>query len=170
MIEMIDKINKALAISIRGMVRNPNVAFFGLAEPVVIRDENDITLPVIKVSQGEYQHVLKEADERDLVIYHRLNSEAYDFNGKSFGDGRGCRVTADLSVVAFGCIDQYDLKNRLLGIALSMQDVVPTGCSMNAVSNWASEFVGVPYYMNPEYFMMKFNYKIVTNARLTCKK
>lgn len=170
MTETIEKFNEALLNCIKKDVERPNVRFFGLAEPVVVRDESEITLPVIKVAQGEYQHVLKEADDRSLVIYHRLNSEAYEMSGTSFGDAKGCRVTADLSVVAFGRIDQYDLKDRLLEVALSLQGVVPTGCNLNAVSNWASEFIGVPYFMNPDYFMIKFNYKIVTNALLACKK
>ena len=151
-----------------------DVRVFGLAEPVLVRDsESDTTSPAIVNADGECHVVYDSLDCSRVTIYGRLQSISYETNAsQAFGNGKGYEQVADASVVLIGSrqINPYALE-KIVADAIGTSDGLQlTSADFNAVQVWGSEFPGVPYFINPDYFLFKVNYKLSTSTDLRCNK
>lgn len=151
-----------------------DVKAYGLAESVAIRSEEEITFPALILDSGECINVYAETDMHDITLYHRLNSIAYqDYDGASMGDRRGYTGVADMSLVIFGkrsAINQYDME-RIANAAITKHSANTIARSeFNSLQIFATEYMGVNYMMNPEYYLFRINYSITSIFNGRCIK
>lgn len=146
----------------------------GLTEPVVIREGDDpqteIVLPALIGADGECNTAIFD-DKYGIGLYHKLNSVTYaETTAKGYGDGRKTERVADMSLIAYGqrkTINQYELEKRLHRAITGTRYNGKAVCSVtsshfNRTQNLAGEFGGIPFFLQPDIFLIKINYKITT--------
>lgn len=168
MIGAIQRLNDDIRAAFDNAYRGEKLTLFGLAEPVLVRDsESETTSPAIVNVKGECHVVYSALDYSDVTIYSRLQNIAYeDDPTTSFGSRKGYKQSADVSIVVLGKrkLGIYNLE-RLLADAISASgERVLSSSDFNAVQVWSSEFPGVPYFINPDYFIFKINFRINTST------
>lgn len=170
----IEQINKAVAARVIEEFGKTDVCVFGLAEPVLVRDhESDTTSPAIVCSDGECRVVYDALDSSIVTIYGRLQSISYERGTTSaYGNSQGYDQVADASLIAIGrrTINSYRMERVICDVLGSVKGCQLASADFNAVQVWASEFPGVPYFINPDYFLFKINYKLSTSTGIRCNK
>lgn len=154
-----------------------NMALYGVADPIVIRDENDSIFPVIIDNDGECRDVLFD-DSKDVSIYHRLNTKTYGtVSTAGYGDIPQRSVVYEMAMIVCGRRDKinvYDMERAcVFGIENTSNAKQRIKCEV-ITSNFhrpqvfASEYTGVQFPIQPNIFLFKINYKI-TRTQSPCK-
>lgn len=169
----IQKINEALQASIIALIGyNATSMLYGLAEPVLIRDTDaEQTLPAIVKCDGECINVFKECDVHDVTLYHRLQSKSYTAKA-----GYGGRITYDevceMSLIVYGfrkAVNPYELEKTLCKAIIEDSARSIGSTDFNAIQVFATEYSGMPFILNPDFFLFKINYRI-TSTLNRCTK
>lgn len=150
-----------------------DVLALGLAESVAIRGEEEVTFPALILKNGECINVYAETDKHDVTLYHRLNAISYQENDNAaWGSNKGYTETADMSLLIFGKrskISQYEMEKIARGAITKDNSNSISRSEFNALQVFASEYMGVTYFMGTEYYLFRINYSITStyNARCT---
>ena len=143
---------------------------FGMADPVIIRDEGDVLLPVVIDSDGECHDVLLD-DAFDMSLFHRLNAKAYTTaRTDGFGNDPKRVCVYDMSLFVSGkreAIDLYRLEHLCVaaiegacnGMKNAESEVTQT--DFNRIRVFNAEYTGVPFPLQPDIFLFKVNYKLL---------
>lgn len=167
----IDIINNEIQKALGGL----DVLALGLAESVAIRGEEEVTFPALILKGGECINVYAETDMHDVTLYHRLNAISYQENDNAaWGSNKGYTEVADLSLLVFGKrdkISQYEVEKIARGAITKDNANSVSRSEFNALQVFASEYIGVTYFMGTEYYLFRINYSITStyNARCTNK-
>ena len=167
----IDIINNEICKGLGGK----DVLALGLAEAVAIRGEEEVTFPALILKSGECINVYAETDKHDVTLYHRLNAISYQENDNySWGSKKGYTEVADMSLLVFGKrskISQYEMEKIARGAITKDSANSVSRSEFNALQVFASEYMGVTYFMGTEYYLFRINYSITStyNARCTNK-
>lgn len=147
---------------------------YTLAESVAIRDESGTTFPAYILPNGECIDVYSETDKHKVTLYHRLNDISFqEDSSRSFGTHKAYTETDDLSLIVFGkrvAIDQFTME-RIARQAIAANDArTIVRSDFNALQVFANEYVGVTYFLTPDYYMFKINYRITSTYDDRCAK
>lgn len=158
-----------------GLTCHLDVKAYGIAESVAIRDkEEEVTFPAFILDNGECINVYAETDKHDVTLYHRLNSISYqDNDNASRGDSKGYTEVADMSLIIFGKrseVNQYDME-KIAKAAITKENTNSIARSeFNMLQVFASEYMGIKFFMNPEYYLFRINYSITSTFNARCIK
>ena len=152
-----------------------NVLALGLAESVAIREKDGdtvVTFPALILKSGECVDVYAETDKHNVTLYHRLNAISYQENDDySWGSNKGYTEVADMSLLVFGKrskISQYEME-KIARRAITRDNANSVSRSeFNALQVFASEYMGVTYFMGTEYYLFRINYSITSTYNARC--
>ena len=149
-----------------------DVLALGLAESVAIRGEEEVTFPALILKGGECINVYAETDMHDVTLYHRLNAISYQENDNAaWGSNKGYTEVADLSLLVFGKrdkISQYEVEKIARGAITKDNENSVSRSEFNALQVFASEYMGVTYFMGTEYYLFRINYSITSTYNARC--
>lgn len=149
-----------------------DVLALGLAESVAIRGEEEVTFPALILKSGECINVCAETDKHDVTLYHRLNAISYQENDNySWGSNKGYIETADMSLLIFGKrseISQYEMEKIAREAIVRDSANSVSRSEFNALQVFASEYMGVTYFMGTEYYLFRINYSITSTYNARC--
>ena len=165
----IDIINNEIQKALGGL----DVLALGLAESVAIRgEEEEVTFPALILKGGECINVYAETDMHDVTLYHRLNAISYQENDNAaWGSNKGYTEVADLSLLVFGKrdkISQYEVEKIARGAITKDNANSVSRSEFNALQVFASEYMGVIYFMGTEYYLFRINYSITSTYNARC--
>ena len=164
----IDIINNEICKALGGK----DVLALGLAEAVAIRGEEEVTFPALILKSGECINVYAETDKHDVTLYHRLNAISYQENDNAaWGSNKGYTETADMSLIVFGkrdAISQYEMEKIARGAIIKDNANSISRSEFNALQVFASEYMGVTYFMGTEYYLFRINYSITSTYNARC--
>lgn len=159
-----------------GITANAN----GIAEPIIIDEvgEAEQTRPAIIDENGEINSDLFD-DRYPIGFYHKLSGKTFvSTTQMGYGDAIAYTEESDMFMVVFGLrsvIHANDLEQRISHIIQHTQAKKggkSTYCILKSVlcdrtQVFANEFKGVQFFLQPNIFLFRINYKIIT-ARTTC--
>lgn len=165
MIQKVESLNNAFARQIENVAgKRAKARLYGVAEPVLVRDrDKEKTLPAIVTCDGECLDVLADCDLNDVVLYHRMREKRY---APDAANSRGSRViyreTHDMTLFVYGKrkINFIELENALSSVISRDNSCVVASSNFNAIEVYASEYSGMPFVLNPNYFLFKINYQL----------
>ena len=167
-------INNGIARGLKELHPTVDIKAHGLAESVAVRGDEDVTLPAIILPNGECLNVYAETDKHDVTLYHRLNSVSFQESGNdgAFGSLRGYIETDDVSLIVFGkreALSPYRMEKIARDVIAKRTDCILSGSDFNSLQVFANEYIGVTYFMPPQFYLFKINYRITRtyNARCT---
>lgn len=165
---IVEKINGTIADT--SGLNEDAMQLFGIADPVIIRDEGDVTLPVIIDADGECHDVLLD-DTFDISLFHRLNKKTYTNDRiKGFGNDPQRVCIHDMSLFVSGkrhAIDLYRLEHLCVaaieGACMGMRNAYTevSETDFNRIRVFTNEYSGIPFPLQPDIFLFKINYKLL---------
>lgn len=170
--ELINDINARIDRAFTDTLGYVRIMSYGIAEPVLVRDdEQQVTVPAVVTDYGECFNVFDNTDEHDIICYHRINSTSFAESG-GYGSTPEYTQESQVSLVLYGkrTIGKYmavDIVSREL---LAMKNVRLVGVDYDAIQILASEYAGLPYFLGPDYFLVRVNYRLTTRLSIRCKK
>lgn len=171
-IHTLNKILEQAVVSVAG--KKCKTTMLNLAEPVLVRNKDaETTMPAIVTDCGECFDVFGEADRSAVTIYHRMSNIGYGGRGAgNYGSHTSYTQTVDLSAIVYGrrVIDQYSLEKALCAAISRQSDCVLVSSDFNAVQVFASEYQGMPFILNPNFFLFKINYRVIGTFDNRCIK
>lgn len=173
---------KTSIISINNAIRTEttqrkiDLQAFGLAESIFLRGrgegDGDFTIPAFVLPDGECFDVFGQTDKHDVVLYHRLNNKGYqEDSDNAFGSGKSYIETDDMSLIVFGKrakISQFQMEQIACKAIGSLSACTLVSSDFNALQIYASEYSGVPFFLGPEYYLFKINYRITSTYNPRC--
>ena len=144
---------------------------FGLADPIIIRDNNNmnVQIPVVIEANGECHDVLLD-DEFDMSLFHRLNKKSYTtITTEGYGNAPKRVCVHDMSLFVSGkrtAIDLYRLEQICVAAIESACEGVKNASSVvvesdfNRIRIFTSEWSNVEFPLQPDIFLFKINYKL----------
>lgn len=145
---------------------------YTLAESVAIRGDEEITFPALVLPSGECISVSGETDKHDITLYHRLNDISFsEASANSYGSLREYTETADMSLIVFGkrsTLSPFEAESIARASVATAGDTSLVRSDFNALQIFASEYAGVTYFMSPEYYLFKINYRITRTYNPRC--
>lgn len=145
---------------------------YTLAESVAIRGDEEITFPALVLSSGECISVYGETDKHDITLYHRLNDISFsEASANSYGSLNEYTETADMSLIVFGkrsTLSPFEAESIVRKAVATAGDTSLVRSDFNALQIFASEYAGVTYFMSPEYYLFKINYRITRTYNPRC--
>lgn len=171
--QFVEQLNNTLASVLDGFKTCKAKTLYGIAEPVLTRDtENEITLPAIVDELGECYDVFGHVDENDIVLYHKLNSISYSGSEASYGSRTTYRKEADMSLVVYGrrTMGRDAVEKALCAKLSGTKGVSLNNTEFGAVQILATEYAGLPYFLNPDYFLFRINYRVTSTLAEGCIK
>jgi hypothetical protein len=154
-----------------------NMALYGVADPIVVRDESESVFPVIIADNGECYDVLLD-DSKDVSLYHRLNMKTYGtVNTAGYGDKPQQTIVYDMAMVVCGRRDKinpHDMERAcVFGITNTTNAKQRITCEVttsnfNRLQVFTGEYTGVQFPIQPDIFLFKINYKI-TRTQSPCQ-
>jgi len=138
---------------------------YGIAEGVAVYDQDsDKTFPVMVLPSGECYDVYGETDKHAVTLYHRLNEITFQ-EVDSIGSHKQYQEVDSLSLLVFGkraIISQYQMeKIARKAIAFDNSQTIERS-DFNSLQVFANEYVGVRFFLTPDYFLFKINYRITS--------
>lgn len=176
--QIINAINEATAAYLTTNGIRANV--HGIAEPAIINEANgeEQIRPAIIDERGEIDCDLFD-DRYPVCFYHRLNGKTYTgaTNG-GYGDTIAYTEESDMSMLVYGVrsvIPACRLEENITHTIQSLQykqGGTSAYCVVKSVSFdrkqvFLGEYSGIPFFLQPNIFLFRINYKIIT-ARRTC--
>ena len=172
MIKDIEHINKAIVENLRKDNPEVDVLPYGLAESNALRGDEDVTIPAFVLPHGECINVYGETDKHDVTFYHRLNEISFQDNEEdSYGGRREYTEVADLSLIVFGkrtIVNPLRVENLARNAIAANSKCSIVRSDFNSLQVFASEYMGVTYFMTPDFFLFKINYRLTSTSRLRC--
>ena len=157
-----------------GSLGQMDVKAYGMAESVAIRGEEEVTFPALILDNGECINVYAETDKHDVTLYHHLNSISYqDNDNASRGDSKGYTGVADMSLIVFGKrskINQYEMERITKAAIVKDNNNAIARSEFNMLQIFATEYMGVTFFMNPEYYLFRINYSTTSTFNARCIK
>ena len=154
-----------------------NIALYGVADPIVIRDDSESIYPVIINNEGECHDVLFD-DSKDLSLYHRLQSKSYNTTVVAgYGDDPQRSVVYDMSMIVCGkrsSINTYEMEQLCVSAIEGATNAKyrvkceAVNTNFNRMQVFISEYTGVQFPIQPNIFLFKISYKI-TRVKSPCK-
>lgn len=171
----IESINRGINAVLKELNPASDLLTYGLAESVTGRDEtSNETLPVIVLPDGECYDVYREADKHDVVLYHKLNEIGHtEASNDSFGSGRTYTSVSDMSLLVYGKrakFSQYTVEGIARKVIASVNARTLVRSDFNALQIFANEYPGVTFFLGPEYYLFKINYRITSTYNPRCTK
>jgi len=171
-VDIIQIINNSIAET--SGLDEKKMQLFGIADPVIIRDEGDVLLPVAIDSDGECHDVLLD-DAFDMSLFHRLNAKAYTTaRTDGFGNDPKRVCVYDMSLFVSGkryAIDLYRLEHLCVaaieGAGARNATTEVTETDFNRIRVFMNEYTGIPFPLKPDIFLFKINYKL-TRVQTPC--
>jgi len=143
--------------------------FFGLAEPVVRRTNNDTFFPVVVSADGECADVFVD-DDFPVGIYHRLLSKQYSPAPKKeqYGDGNIQISVVDIILICWALRDRLnnapaDALERLI-YSCFPNGVKAASSNFDRRNVFAGEFSGVPFNIPEDVVLFSMKYKFAYPA------
>lgn len=174
MIPEIENINKGIEKRVTATNPKASLLFYGLAESVAVRGDEDVTIPALVLPFGECIDVYGETDKHDITLYHRLNEISYqESENDGYGSARGLNEVADLSIIVFGkrkSVNPIGLERVVRDSIMADPNNLVVRSDFNSLQVFASEYIGVTYFMTPDFFLFKTNYRITSTPDARCKK
>ncbi len=165
---VIEHINAALA----DLLQDLDIKAYSLAESVSMRSEDEVTFPALVLPDGECISVYGETDQHDITLYHRLNGVSYqEDTASSVGSRNGYTETDDMSLIVFGKRESLSPLEAERAARLAIAKQKPCSLSQSDFASlqiFASEYVGVSYFMSPAYYLFKINYRITGTFSPRC--
>ncbi len=165
---VIEHINAALA----DLLQDLDIKAYSLAESVSMRSEDEVTFPALVLPDGECISVYGETDKYDITLYHRLNGVSYqEDTASSVGSRNGYTETDDMSLIVFGKRASLSPLEAERAARLAIAKQKPCSLSQSDFASlqiFASEYVGVSYFMSPAYYLFKINYRITGTFSPRC--
>ncbi len=165
---VIEHINAALA----DLLQDLDIKAYSLAESVSMRSEDEVTFPALVLPDGECISVYGETDQHDITLYHRLNGVSYqEDTTSSVGSRNGYTETDDMSLIVFGKRESLSPLEAERAARLAIAKQKPCSLSQSDFASlqiFASEYVGVSYFMSPAYYLFKINYRITGTFSPRC--
>lgn len=161
---IINKIN----IAITDSLKKGDILVHGLAEAVLIRESEEKILPAIVCENGECDVNLFD-DRFDCGFYHKLNGITYN-EVAGWGDDVRKQSVHDMSIVVYGkrsTFNPYIVEKAVCDAIgkTSKGDIIclPISADFNRLQVFATEFSGYPFFLQPDVFLFKVNYRIIIN-------
>ncbi|WP_418894231.1 hypothetical protein [Limibacterium fermenti] len=160
--EVVSEINEALAsgLEAEGVT---NVVYYGICDSAIVNRKNSQkAFPALFDVKGEGIYPFSD-DLYDLGWYHRLISNKYLTDNKSFGRTRGRITESDMYLVVWGFAkalekSKYEteeiIRKSFLDTVLLQQTV------FDGVQIFNREFRGYKYLIRPEEFVFSIQYKV----------
>lgn len=177
-----DNIVSAINDAVAAFLEKDNIQanVHGIAEAAIIDDVGgeEQMRPAIISEDGEIDSDMFD-DRYPVCFYHRLNGKTYSGNTNSgYGDNIGYTEEADMSMIVFGmrrAISAHALEEYITNIIQRVTHKKGGArgyCMVKSVSFdrrqvFSGEYSGVRFFIQPNIFLFKVNYKIIT-ARNTC--
>lgn len=166
--EIIEKINSNIA----AVLPKLDLKAYALAESVSMRSDEEVTFPALVLPNGECISVWGETDKHDVTLYHRLNGITYqEDTTASYGSGKGYFATADMSLIVFGkraSLSPFEAERAARQSIANQMQCSLAQSDFAALQIFASEYVGVSYFISPEYYLFKINYRITSTYKPWC--
>lgn len=163
----ISKINNAIAEAVEG-----DLLIHGLSEAVLIRESEEKILPAIISAEGECDADLFN-DRYDAGFYHKLNGITYN-EVAGWGDYVGKQVVHEMELIVYGkrsAISPYEMEKKVCAAISNATEgdiiCLPLSSDFNRLQVFATEFSGYPFFLQPNVFLFKVNYRI-TNNPINC--
>lgn len=160
---MIEKLNNAIVNALQGL----RVSALGIAEPIIVTNDDETEMPAIVLSDGECLSILD--DESDVCLYHKLNKKTYQIaTNKGYGDKPSIQANCDMSLVVYGFRDKIsaiEAEKRITSAIATMCEV--SNVEFNRSAIFYSEFSGIQFFLQPNVFLFRVNYtqkKLLTNC------
>lgn len=170
--ETIQHINNAIAEYLKQYKDTIDLQAHGLAESIALRGDEDITIPAIVLPNGECFDVYGETDKHDVTLYHRLNDISFQENGAaSVGSIQDYTSSADMGIIVFGKrgrISPYTLEKIVRRALAKQSNCTLVSSDFKSLQVFANEYLGVTYFMTPDYFLFKINYRITSTYNARC--
>lgn len=148
------------------------VKSYTLAEPVLVRDvEQDVTIPAIVDENGDCFNMFDNADGNDIVFYHRISQSSYS-EKSGYGSRAECVLTANVSLVVYGKrhVGRDRVLDTIASTIINTKDANMVSIDYDSIQILASEYSGLPYFLSPDYFIARLNYRITKYLVMGCKK
>ena len=149
-----------------------DIKAYGIAESIAVRSDEETTFPALVLPDGECISVYGETDKHDVTFYHHLNSISFqEESTASFGSANGYTQTADMSLIVFGkrvCISPFDMEQIARKSIAQEKGCMVSQSDFASLQIFASEYIGVTYFMSPEYYLFKINYRITSTYNPRC--
>jgi len=162
--QIVDKINTALeeAFSIPSQIH-------GIAEPILIKDDEEVFIPTIIDKDGECSDVFVD-DDFKVGLYHKLNSKNYTLSqNKGYGDDPKVIVVADMSMLVWGFLAAAKAEDvQEFIFAKSPREMRFNSVNFDRKQVFSGEFQNVDFFLPPEVFLFKINYKVQYTAVKSC--
>lgn len=168
-------INTRIRSLLKELLPASDLRTFGLAESIALRDDsNDVTFPALVLPDGECYSVFGETDKHDVTLYHRLNDISFqEDSNAAYGSGRGYSETDDMSLIVFGkrkSISPFRMEKIARKAIASIDSNTIVRSDFNSLQVFANEYIGATYFMSPDYFLFKINYRITSTYNARCAK
>lgn len=167
--EVVKQINDSLLPSFDGI----DVSIFGIAESVLIREDDketdDVYIPSIINRDGECHSVFVD-DDYKLGIYHRIIGKTYTNQpNKGFGDSAGVLVVADMQLVCWGFSNAVKAESvEQLIFSKSPESMRFVSSDFDRKRVFSGEMQGIPFFLPPEVFLFSIKYKVQYKAKRSC--
>lgn len=163
-----NRIINEINIAITKALDKGDILVHGLSEAVLIRESEDKILPAIISENGECDVNLFD-DRFDCGFYHKLNAVAYN-EVAGWGDSMGRQEVCDMSIIVYGkrsTFSQYMIEKAVCKAIdeATKGDIIclPISSDFNRLQVFATEFSGYPFFLQPDVFLFKVNYRITIN-------
>ena len=174
--DIIASINARITEAIQGITEKP-IMIEKIAEPVIIRDQEEQSFPAIIDQKGECNISLFD-DQYAIGAYHKMTQINYpETAAKGYGDDRRVQRVAVMSLVVYGdrgTADHYELADELRKaiektVYKNRKPCSVTSVNYNRALVFAGEFGGIAFFLQPHVFLFRINYRITT-AITDCTK
>jgi hypothetical protein len=164
-------INEALAAKTSAYPCLSGMLFFGLAEPVLRTEEEDVFFPAVVDAKGEDTFLFTD-DDFPAGLYHRLLSKTYLLlpSKQQYGDEQIQVAEAELLLVCWAFRHRVNTTADVLEsmIYASFNESIKAVLSnFDRRSVFNGEFSGIPFFL-PEtvmLFSMKYRFRYSARAR-----
>lgn len=168
----VERINNTIARLVDTEECRIDLQAYALAESVAIRGDEEITFPALVLPNGECISVYGETDKHDITLYHRLNDISFSENNTaSYGSQNDYTETADMSLIVFGkrkALSPFEAESMARKAVAIAGNTSLVRSDFNSLQIFASEYAGVTYFMSPEYYLFKINYRITRTYNARC--
>lgn len=170
--DVLKKINSNIEQRIEQEIGSVKIKSYRLAEPVLVRDEEqDLTIPAIVDDKGECRNVFDNADMNDLVMYHRVTSTSF-VASSGFGSSLDYSKISQISLIVYGLrkLKKDKVIDSICVELMKTDNVNLNSIDYDAIQILATEYSGLPYFLTPDYFLVRINFSLTKNLSTRCKK
>jgi hypothetical protein len=180
-------IDKALEQALYGKIITTSYNLYGLANQAIVpSSEGQLQkFPVVYFEASEPRPISID-DTYSMSTYHRLRGTSYEpaTQGGDANDGRN--QVDSMSMLVYGSRGSLHLSPEALsdaiglampstlaaadlsGLKIDLLDIVILNRDINSFAVFSEEYDGTEYFIAPESFLFKIDYRIATKYRANC--